>query len=157
MNQFPTLLILMILSFHHLIQTTIKPITAMRQPSISQPPVNIYRSNQSLSYSLQHRQSIYVCTLRAHTDLFSPALSTVQKSLELNYIHHFPGITSETLKKYPPQSSAMIKGRIDQSIKNQRSTKKNSKNSTSQLVYEPVSNSSHIDDSFFPPSDPDNN
>ena len=69
MNQFPTLLILMILSFRHLIQTTIEPITAMRQPSISQPPVNLYRSNQSLSYSLQHRQSICVCTLRLQLQL----------------------------------------------------------------------------------------
>ena len=37
-----------------------------------------------------------------HADLFSPAISTLQKSLDRNYIHHFMGLTSETLKKYPP-------------------------------------------------------
>ena len=93
----------------------------------------------------------------AQAALFSPALSTLQKSLDLNYNHNLPGLTSETLKKYTPQSASMTKGHLDQLRKNQRSIKKNSKTSTSQPVYEPVSNSSPIDDSLFPPSDPENN
>jgi len=59
----------------------------------------------------------------AHAALFSPVLSTLCLALDNNYIHGFPGLTSALVRKYPPQSAAMIKGHLDQSRKNQRSTK----------------------------------
>lgn len=59
----------------------------------------------------------------AHAALFSPALSTLCTALESNYIQGFPGLTSQLVRKYPPRSAAMIKGHMDQTRKNQRSTK----------------------------------
>jgi hypothetical protein len=46
----------------------------------------------------------------AHGALFSPALSTLQTALDKNYLTNFPGLTSNTLRRHPPQSSATIKG-----------------------------------------------
>ena len=53
----------------------------------------------------------------AHATLFSPALSTLQKALKNNYIH-IPGLTLASLKHHPPQSTATIKGHLDQQWKN---------------------------------------
>jgi hypothetical protein len=55
--------------------------------------------------------------------MFSPALSTLQRALKLNYVSHFPGLSDATLANYPPQSVAMIKGHLDQSRKNAHTTK----------------------------------
>jgi hypothetical protein len=60
-----------------------------------------------------------------HAAFFSPALSTLEQALAKNYITNIPGFTLAALKKYPPQSSAMIKGHMDQTRKNIRSTKTN--------------------------------
>jgi hypothetical protein len=60
----------------------------------------------------------------AHAALFSPALTALQKALDRNFIHDFPGLTSLTLRNYPPPSIATIKGHLDQSRKNQRPTNK---------------------------------
>jgi hypothetical protein len=59
----------------------------------------------------------------AHAALFSPALSTPASTLEKGYLPNFPGLSSRTLRSHPPESAAMIKGHLDQSRKNQRSTK----------------------------------
>lgn len=58
----------------------------------------------------------------SHATLFSPALSTLQKALDHGYIHNFPGLTVQNLKKFPPQSVAMVKGHMDQTRANQQST-----------------------------------
>jgi hypothetical protein len=58
-----------------------------------------------------------------HAALGAPSISTLEKALRLNYITGFPGLTVDTLRKYPPTTSIpMIKGHLDQSRKNQRST-----------------------------------
>jgi len=59
----------------------------------------------------------------AHAALFSPTLSTLKQALERGYLTAFPGLSAKTLAKYPPNSIAMHKGHLDQSRKNQRSTK----------------------------------
>jgi hypothetical protein len=59
----------------------------------------------------------------AHATLFSPALSALAAALAKGYLANFPGLTTKLLLKYPPQSAAMIKGHLDQTRKNQRSTK----------------------------------
>lgn len=59
----------------------------------------------------------------SHAALFSPTLSTLQTALDKGYVIGFPGLTSKTLKKYPPQSVAMHKGHMDQTRANQQSTK----------------------------------
>ena len=58
-----------------------------------------------------------------HAAFFSPAISTLEKALQKGYINNIPGFTQATLKKYPPQSAAMIKGHLDQTRQNIRSTK----------------------------------
>jgi hypothetical protein len=72
----------------------------------------------------------------AHAALFSPVLSTLATALEKGYLTNFPGLTTHTLKKYPPQSPAMVKGHLDQVRKNKNSTRtqphaNNNKNSIS--------------------------
>ncbi len=59
----------------------------------------------------------------AHAALFSPAISTLKKALDRGYLPPFPGLTSESLKKYPPHSMATAKGHLDAIRKNQKSTK----------------------------------
>jgi hypothetical protein len=59
----------------------------------------------------------------AHATLFSPALSTLKLALNKGYLTNFPGLTAKTLRKYPPQSFPMVKGHLDQTRKNQASTK----------------------------------
>jgi hypothetical protein len=48
---------------------------------------------------------------------------TLENALSRNYLTNFPGLTAQTLRKHPPQSLAMTKGNMDQTRKNQRSTK----------------------------------
>ena len=57
-----------------------------------------------------------------HAALFSPVLSTLQSALDKGYVQGLPGLTSQTLRKYPPQSTAMVKGHLDQTRKNTQST-----------------------------------
>lgn len=59
----------------------------------------------------------------AHAALFSPSLSTLCTALDNNFLPGFPGLSAKLVRKYPPSSSAMIKGHLDQSRQNQRSTK----------------------------------
>ena len=59
----------------------------------------------------------------SHAALFSPKDSTLLKALEKHYVKGFPGLTAQTLKKYPPKSVATAKGHLDQSRANQNSTK----------------------------------
>jgi hypothetical protein len=75
----------------------------------------------------------------AHAALFSPALSTLQHALQKHYIMHFPGLTEKTLAKYPPLSVAMQKGHLDQTRRNQRSTKPPPKTAKPPELPEPTS------------------
>jgi hypothetical protein len=59
----------------------------------------------------------------AHATLFSPALSMLGLALNKGYLTNFPGLTAKTLRKYPPQSFPMVKGHLDQTQKNQATTK----------------------------------
>jgi hypothetical protein len=58
-----------------------------------------------------------------HAAMFSPTLDTLHKALKLGYITNIPGVSAAALKKYPPFSAATIKGHLDQTRKNIRSTK----------------------------------
>ncbi|KAI2490112.1 Reverse transcriptase (RNA-dependent DNA polymerase) [Fragilaria crotonensis] len=89
----------------------------------------------------------------AHAALFSPALSTLQKAIDNGYLPNFLGLTALGLRKYPPASVAMIKGHLDQSRKNQRSTKLTA--TTIPTAPSPAPEYSPDDDAF-PTSDPDN-
>ena len=65
----------------------------------------------------------------SHAALFSPALSTLHMALERGFLSDIPGLTTKSLAKYPPASFAMVKGHLDQTRKNQRSTKPKSDSS----------------------------
>jgi hypothetical protein len=54
---------------------------------------------------------------RAHSSLFSPALSALATALDNNFVANFPGLSSRTFCKHPPHSAATIKGHLDQSRK----------------------------------------
>ncbi|KAI2493168.1 Reverse transcriptase (RNA-dependent DNA polymerase) [Fragilaria crotonensis] len=59
----------------------------------------------------------------AHAALFSPSLSTLHGALERGFLPNFLGLTARKLRTHPPTSVAMVKGHLDQTRKNQRSTK----------------------------------
>jgi hypothetical protein len=79
-----------------------------------------------------------------HAALFSPALSTLEQALNQDFIDGFPGLTATSLRKHPPRSIPMAMGHLDQSRKNQRSTKPKP-----VLLAEPTADA-------FPHSDPGN-
>ncbi|KAI2491412.1 Reverse transcriptase (RNA-dependent DNA polymerase) [Fragilaria crotonensis] len=60
----------------------------------------------------------------AHASLFSPALSTLKIALDRGFLPDFQGLTAKALTKYQSLSVPMIKGHLDQSRKNQRSTQR---------------------------------
>jgi len=68
------------------------------------------------------RASTADCVAFAHASLFSPALSTLAEALRRGHLPEFAGLTLDALRKYPPQSEAMIKGHLDQTRMNQHST-----------------------------------
>ena len=59
----------------------------------------------------------------SHAALFSPSFGTLKLALEKCYINNFPGLSLQTLKKYPPHSVATAKGHLDQVRANKQSTK----------------------------------
>jgi hypothetical protein len=79
----------------------------------------------------------------SHATLFSPALSMLGIALNKGYLTNFPRLTAKTLHKYPPQSFPMVKGHLDQTRKNQASTKQKpeSANTSNDDVF-PTSTSS---------------
>ena len=59
----------------------------------------------------------------SHATLFSPRVSTLQQALDLGYeVKHFPGLTSASLKKHPPNSVPTAKGHLDQIRAGKQST-----------------------------------
>ena len=70
-----------------------------------------------------------------HAAFFSPALSTLEKAMQKGYLPNIPGFTTTTLKKHPPQSAAMIKGHLDQTRQNVRSTKNTTENNEEDEFY----------------------
>jgi hypothetical protein len=59
----------------------------------------------------------------AHAALFLPALSTLQSALDKHLLPGSPGLSAASLRKHPPFLPPMIKGHLNHTRKNQRSTK----------------------------------
>ena len=101
------------------------------------------------SYTAAHSATPAELVAFAHAALFSPALSTLAKALERGFLPQcmMCWLTSQNLLRnpHPPQSVAMVKGHLDQTRKNQRSTKKT-------IAY----NDDNEDDGLFPSSEPGN-
>lgn len=58
-----------------------------------------------------------------HWTLGAPAISTMLTAINKNYLDSFPGLTATLLRKYYPNPMATSKGHLDQTRKNQRSTR----------------------------------
>ena len=82
-----------------------------------------------------------------HACLFSPAISTLEAALNKGYLPDFPGLTPKSLKQHPPHSVATAKGHLDQTRKNQRSTK--------PLSPIPPGYEADLLEDFFPQDKPD--
>ena len=76
-----------------------------------------------------------------HATFFSPTLSTFQAAIDKGLIPNHPFLTSQNVKKYPPQSIAMVKGHMDQTRANQRST---------QPKLSPEEEQAQLEEIFFP-------
>jgi hypothetical protein len=125
------------------------PLDAPLHPPSPEPPL------LHQSFAALHSATPSELVAFAHATLFSPAISTLKKALDRGFLPNFPGITATTLKKYPPNSVAMIKGHLDQERKNQQSTKA----SPASPAQPPTSTASPPTDSDlpnFPTSDPGN-
>jgi hypothetical protein len=59
----------------------------------------------------------------SHQTLWSPTLRTLEQALQKGFLVNFPGLTTTSLRKYPPRSYSTPKGHLNQTRQNQRSTK----------------------------------
>ena len=88
-------------------------------------PIEIEATIQQQAHQVNKVNKLPELVAFAHAALFSPAITTLKKAIDMNFLHDFPGLTSESIGKYPPSSIAMIKGHLDQSRqKKQRRTKR---------------------------------
>ena len=85
-------------------------------------PVPIVTPRQHQANNVNATTKIPELVAFAHAALFSPALTTLQKAIDLNFLHDFPGLTSKALKDHPPISAATIKGHLDQVRQNKQPT-----------------------------------
>jgi hypothetical protein len=81
-----------------------------------------------------------------HATLFSPALSTLATALAISFLTNFPGLTSMSLRKFPPASVPMPKGHLDQARMNQQSKCKGT------IIAPGSDDPIHGEDNFTPPS-----
>ena len=91
------------------------PLSVADKPENTNPPstANAVINNPNLA----ERIAFY------HASLFSPALSTWCTAIDAGHLTSWPELTSAQVRRYPPQSIAMVKGHLDQERANVRSTK----------------------------------
>ena len=80
------------------------------------PPLEFYSLHAYQTPSTKQLIAFY------HGALFSPVLSTLTNAIQKGYLHGFPGLTVENLKKNPPHTAATSLGHLDQKRKNVKST-----------------------------------
>jgi hypothetical protein len=78
---------------------------------------------QALAAAVNNRSTPADLVAFAHAALFSPSHSTLDKALAKGFLPDFPGLSRESLKKYPPFSEATSMGHMDNRRKNIQSTK----------------------------------
>jgi hypothetical protein len=84
---------------------------------IDLPPKPVHFANR-LGDPKMHELVTY-----SHATMFSPVLATLEIPLKKGFLINFPGFTSAALRRHPPKSISTAKGHLDQTRKNQRSTK----------------------------------
>ena len=70
----------------------------------------------------------------AHSSLFSPANSTMLRAMQKGFLPPFPGLNENTFCKYAPRLAATVKGHLDMSRKNQKSTKEEPRDILQELL-----------------------
>jgi hypothetical protein len=84
--------------------------------------------------AVNHSASISDLVAFAHAALFSPIPSTLYKALlHQGFLPPFPGLDLKSFVKYTPTSKATIKGHLDTTQKNQKSTK-----DTTPTTFDPI-------------------
>ena len=83
-----------------------------------------------------------------HACCFSPSLSTWTAAIDRGHFATWPNLTTTLIRQFPPTSTAMHKGHLDQSRKNQKSTKQ--KDTTTNHVPAKPTTSSPPEDSSTP-------
>ena len=96
-----------------------QPLEQTQQQQQQQPPCNstVYSTNNIYAATTVEQVRFL------HGAAFSPTLSTWLEAINNGHFATWPGITASNVKKYLPLSIATAKGHLDQSRKNQRSTK----------------------------------
>ena len=97
----------------------------LTSPPAPSPPTLASESAPLLhhSFAAVHSATPAELVAFAHAALFSPALSTLKRALANGYLPQFMGLTDKALSKHPPNSVAMVKGHMDQTRQNTKSTK----------------------------------
>jgi hypothetical protein len=103
-------------------------LTGTRQPNglwyMDQTPTILANMNQVQSNAayccLNENTADHLAFL--HAALFSPVTSTLH-AIQAGHLTTWPGLTISNVKRFLPKSVATYKGHLDQSRKNQRSTK----------------------------------
>jgi hypothetical protein len=128
---------------------------SMVQPSLAtnaNKPVTPLPPLSHRSYAAVHSATPAELVAFAHATLFSPVLSTLKQALDRGFLPNFMDLTAKALNKYPPTSVAMVKGHLDQTRKNQRSTKL----ALARTPSDPTASATTEHDNAFPSSEPGN-
>ena len=81
-----------------------------------------------------------------HACCFSPALSTWCTAIDAGHFTTWPELTSQLVRQYAPASIAMHKGHLDQTRRNQRSTKTNPNTALTTIHKDNITNTESTPD-----------
>jgi hypothetical protein len=120
-------------------------------PHPANPHVNLFIKDYHANAAVGHAGPAELVEF-AHAAMWSPSLSTLEKALLKGYIN-LPGLTSELLRKHPPNSRATAKGHLNQTRQGTKSTRTTKPEANSDETptaddndFEPTSLSSETDD-----------
>jgi hypothetical protein len=90
----------------------------------SGPPMANISQQMQVNYASSRNDSITAEQLNfLHAALFSPVPSTLLHAIQRGHLTTWPGLTSHNVKRFLHKSIATVKGHLDQTRKNKRSTK----------------------------------
>jgi hypothetical protein len=92
---------------------TLDPIAPTTTPSIEQSSPITGSVNAMFHTTLAHN-TIANRIAFYHVSIFSPSLSTWCQAIDASHFTTWPGLTSSAVRKYPPQSTPMHQGHLDQ-------------------------------------------
>ena len=93
------------------------PLTGLWMINLSNPRE---QPNPNVAFKATSNKDL---VLYHHASLWSPAASTMQAAIQRGFLRDFPGLTLTSFRKNIPHTVPQAKGHMDQTRKNQRSTK----------------------------------